>query len=198
MGSTGVNTGTPSPRPGHSSDDGRGGRSLFGVREYVSSVRLLRAKTNFCEARHFVRGHAAGHPRKWLASNLFEERQEEMHQEECRVDIRRHEERGSSLDDGKQLPRDQQGAASGAHPGRHSAAGSSNCTVPQAAASSSSFGSRPIPKPQPTKATTKVHHSTVDIHTTVANVMWTAADVNDVAIPSHDAGPSGVTTNGTA
>ena len=39
-----------------------------------------------------------------------------------------------------------------------------------------------------------VHHPTGRLHTTVAHVIWTAAGVNDVAIPSHTAGPSSVTS----
>ena len=40
-----------------------------------------------------------------------------------------------------------------------------------------------------------VQHPTVGLHTTVAHVIWTADGVNDVVIPSHSAGPSGVTSN---
>ena len=40
------------------------------------------------EAQRSDRRHAVGHLRKWAAFSLSEERPEEIHQGECRVNIR--------------------------------------------------------------------------------------------------------------
>ena len=165
-----------------------------GVRLQLSSPL---GENQCCPGGHPLPYHAAGHLCGWASSRVSEERHKALHSRECRRNIRRCQQRGPPLDEGRQLPwHHRWAAASSPQPRQSPPAGNANRRALNGdrQPESSSSNTRATTEPHPARATRLVHHLTEGLWP-VAYAPLNVGGANDVATLKLDARPGGSTSS---